>query len=145
MLSAVTPLLDGPLGFLDSPLDYPHTLTLLGVLVLLGIGWSGVMFLRERRGQRPAARDTKLSGDSHRARQLLGQIFRALSHYPRPYKGTLESYLEHLIAAEVAVDLDALAHGFQAYQEVRFGSCALDDERLRTMQTALASAKRAAS
>jgi len=146
IFSAVTPLLDAPLGFLDNPLDYPHTLTLLGILVLLGILSSSVMFLRDRRRQKPATRNTKLSGDSHRARQLLVQILRALSRrYPRPYNSTLESYLEHLSAAEVAVDLDALARGFRTYQEVRFGSRELEGKRLHALQSALASAKRTGS
>lgn len=144
MFSAVTPLLDGPLGFLDNPLDYPHTLTLLGALALLGSLWWGVMFLRER-GQRPAPREARLSGDCHRARQLLGQILRALNRYPRPYNTTLEMYLQHLQAAGVGIDLPAVARGFEIYQEVRFGSRSLDPERLATLEAAVASARQAAS
>lgn len=143
ILTAVSPLLDGPLGFLDRPLDYPHTLGFLGVLAVLAILWSTIAFLRERRDQRPKPRDTKPTGDGHRAGQLLRQILRALSRYPRPCNCTLEGYLEGLRMAGAVVDVDALAHGFRAYQEIRFGSRALDAERLRTMQAALDCARAA--
>jgi len=145
MFRAVTPLLDTPLGFLDRPLDYAHTLALLAVLVLLGVLWSGVMLLRERRTQRTVAGDTRLNRDSHRAKQLLGQILRVLARqHPRPRNCTLEGYLKRLTLAESAVHVNALARGFYAYQEVRFGSRALDAERLRLLQDALAGARQIA-
>jgi transglutaminase-like putative cysteine protease len=147
MFSAIAPLLDEPLGFLDRPLDYPHTMVFLGVLILLGVLWSWAMFVRERRGKRQAPPEKKLTGDGYRVRRLLDQILRALERrgYPRPRNCTLETYLGYLVAADVAMDLDTLDRGFRAYQEVRFGTRALDSNRTGDMETALASVKRMAS
>jgi hypothetical protein len=119
----------------------------LGMLVLLGVLWSWAMFVRERHGKRQAPPEKKLTGDSYRVRRLLDQIFRALERrgYPRPRNCTLETYLGYLVAADVAMDLDTLHRGFRAYQEVRFGTRALDNNRTGDMETALASVKRMAS
>ena len=146
MFAAIAPLLDEPLGFLDNPLDYPDTMALLGALLFAGILWSWLVLVRERRGKQLVAPQKKLSGDSYRVRQRLEQILRALDGrgYPRPRNCTLEAFLGHLGNTRVAepVDLDALGRGFMAYQEVRFGTRGLDQDRVQDLEAALVSARR---